>query len=115
MMHRNRKWMFFPFVIAGFLLAASGAVMWLWNAILPDVTGAKRISFWQAGGLLALCRILVGGFGGGRGGGGPKRFGPPMSDNARKRWHTMNGDERDQFRKAWRERCGKWRGQSEQQ
>ena len=71
--------------------------MWLWNAILPDVTGVRRISFWQATGLLALCRILVGGFGGKP---GPRRFGPPMSDDARRRWHTMNGEEREQFRKG---------------
>ena len=37
------------------------AVMLLWNAVLPELTGAARVSYLQAAGLLALCRILCGG------------------------------------------------------
>lgn len=36
-------------------------VMLLWNGVLPHVTAASPISYWQAVGLLLLARILVGG------------------------------------------------------
>ncbi len=36
-------------------------VMLLWNGVLPHVTAARSISYWQAVGLLLLARILVGG------------------------------------------------------
>ena len=35
----------------------------LWNWLLPPLFGWRQITFWQALGLLALCRILFGGFG----------------------------------------------------
>ena len=43
-------------------LALGYLVMQLWNAILPGVTGVKCLTYWQAVGLLLLCRILVGRF-----------------------------------------------------
>jgi hypothetical protein len=51
---------FFLIVIGG---AAAAAVMLLWNALIPPVIGWTSISYWQAVGLLALVRILFGGFG----------------------------------------------------
>jgi hypothetical protein len=33
-------------------------VMALWNWLVPDIFGFKRISYWQAGGLTVLCWIL---------------------------------------------------------
>jgi hypothetical protein len=46
-------------VIAGF----SAAVMLLWNVLLPQIFGITAVNFWQALGLLALSKILFGGFG----------------------------------------------------
>lgn len=57
---KNRKILFLiPFVI---LFALSGIVMWLWNAILPEVTGVASVTYWQAMGILVLSKILFGGF-----------------------------------------------------
>ena len=42
--------------IAGF----GAIVMLLWNALLPDIFGFISLNFWQATGLLVLCRILFG-------------------------------------------------------
>lgn len=39
-------------------------VMLLWNAIVPAIIGWEAISYWQAAGLLLLCKLLFGGFGG---------------------------------------------------
>lgn len=46
-------------VIVALLMALP--VMWLWNAILPDVTkgAVTELNFWQALGLNFLCSILV--------------------------------------------------------
>jgi Ca2+/H+ antiporter, TMEM165/GDT1 family len=60
-MKRRKPFFFllFPVLFFGFV----GIVMWLWNAILPDVLGVKEINYWQAMGILALSRILFGGNG----------------------------------------------------
>ena len=46
-----------------FVLIGGLVVQWLWNWLLPDIFGLRQITFWQALGLLALCRILFGSFG----------------------------------------------------
>ncbi len=43
---------------------AALAVMLLWNAVITSIFGLGVITYLQALGLLALCRILFGGFGG---------------------------------------------------
>ena len=55
-----------PLFIAGmvlFIAVGGTVVMLLWNWLAPELFGLQLISFWQAVGLLALCRILFGGFG----------------------------------------------------
>ena len=45
------------------LLAFFGwVVMALWNWLVPEIFGLKRLGYWQAGGLLVLCWILFKGF-----------------------------------------------------
>ena len=65
--------------VALFILLGGVVVQWLWNWLLPDIFGLRRITFWQALGLLALCRILFGSFGRG---GGPHRH----HDRHRREW-----------------------------
>src|SRR5437660_441646 len=71
----GRKWILLaPLGMLGvalFVAAGGEIVRELWNWLLPPLFGWRQISFWQAIGLLALCRILVGGFGI-RSGGGPR-------------------------------------------
>ncbi len=55
-----------PLAIVGLLLfvAIGGeVVLLLWNWLLPPLFGWHQVTFWQALGILALCRILFGGFG----------------------------------------------------
>lgn len=72
MTRRKKILLFVPLAIAGFavFIALGGAVVaGLWNRLLPPLFGWPQLTFWQALGLLALCRILFGGFslgGGGR-------------------------------------------------
>ena len=57
--------LFFGFLF--FIFFGGIVVQWLWNWLLPDIFGLRRVTFWEALGLLALCRILFGGFGKGGG------------------------------------------------
>jgi hypothetical protein len=74
-------------------VALGGAVVrLLWNWVTPPLFGFHLITFWQAIALLALCRILFGGFGmrGGRHAYGRRRM--------RERWREMSPEERQRIR-----------------
>ena len=66
-MKRKWKWILLaPLAILALLLfiaIGSEIVQQLWNWLLPPLFGWRQITFWQALGILALCRILFGGFG----------------------------------------------------
>jgi hypothetical protein len=82
-----------------FLFVGGEVVMHLWNWLLPPLFGWRTLGFWQALGLLALCRILFGGLGhGGPGGHGGRRFGRGC--------RKMSPEEREKFRRAMDEGYG---------
>jgi hypothetical protein len=92
-MRRKLLWIV-PAAIAGlvlFIVIGGTAVQLLWNWLMPAVFGWREVTFWQALGLLALCRILFGGLGGGRGG-------------TRHRWTP---EEKARFRQRVQERWGR--------
>ncbi len=100
-----------PLAILGILLflAIGGEVVrLLWNSLLPPLFGLPRISFWQALGLLALCRILFGGWGGHGSGRSNirRRVADRLADRLADRWDAMTPEERERFRQRIRERCG---------
>ncbi len=83
-----------------FLLGA--IVQWLWNSVLPQVTAARPLNYWQAAALLLLSRILFGKFGFGPRG----RFGAgDRSWQMRDKWRHMSEEERLRFREEFKERC----------
>jgi hypothetical protein len=93
-----------PLAILGMLLfiAIGGeVVLQLWNWLLPPLFGWHQVTFWQALGLLALCRILFGGFR--LGGGGPRSN---VRQRMAERWEKMTPEERERFRQSWRGRWG---------
>jgi hypothetical protein len=77
------------------------SVMLLWNWLAPALFGFPTITFWQALGLLALCRILFGGFG--LGGGSPRSS---SRRRMRERWEQMTDEERERFRQGLHDRGG---------
>jgi hypothetical protein len=101
---KRRFFFFIPFMIAAAVLLIGGLVMWLWNNILTAVLGVGVLTFWQAVGLLVLCRILFGGFRGRPSGGGRWSRGGPRW---REKWMNMSDEEREKFQAEWRERCRK--------
>lgn len=79
------------------------ATMELWNALLPQIFGLHRITFWQGVGLVVLSRILFGGFH--RHSGHRDQWKRGMRHRMRERWETMTPEEREKFRKGMR--CGR--------
>jgi hypothetical protein len=63
---------FIAFLI--FIALGGVVVQLLWNWLVPSLFGLRVVTLWEALGLLALSRILFGGFGRGGGShGGPRR------------------------------------------
>jgi len=100
----RRKMIFFgPLAIVGivlFVFLGGELVKTLWNWLLPPLFGWRQLTFWQALGLLALCRILFGGLGLH---GGPRSR---IRRRMRERWEGMTPEERERLRQAMRDRCG---------
>jgi hypothetical protein len=108
------RWIFIaPAALMGIALVifiGGEAVRLLWNWLLPPLFGWREVTFWQAFGLLALCRILFGGCGFR----GSSRSSSPirgrlvdrMADRVAERWQRMTPEERERFRQRMRERCG---------
>lgn len=74
--------------------------MWLWNWLMPAVFGLPALTFWQAVGLLVLCRLLVGnvGFGGHHHHHGHGHCGCDGEHNKlRRHWANMTPEERQQI------------------
>jgi hypothetical protein len=100
---RKRLILIAPLAIVGFaiFIAIGGeVVMLLWNWLLPPMFGWPQIGFWQALGLLLLCRILFGGLG----------WRGSVRSNIRRRMEerceSMSPEERERFRQRMRERWG---------
>jgi hypothetical protein len=101
-----------PLAILGMLLfiAIGGwAVQYLWNWLLPSLFGWREVSFWEALGMLVLCRILFGGFG--SHGSGRSSIRRRMEE----RFEHMTPEERERFRQRVRERFGLGPSTSESQ
>ena len=97
----KRKWIFFvaPPALVVVIAIFGEVVMHLWNWLAPAIFGLHIITFWQALGLLVLCRILFGGFG---------HHGDRSRGRHRcaERWERMTPEERERFRSEFRGRCG---------
>ena len=92
----NKKWLMLPIGLAAvalFTFLGGSLVRWLWNWLMPMLFGLREVTFWQAVGILALSRILFGGFG--------------MSGGSRsRRWDRhMSAEERERLRSRMRDRC----------
>jgi hypothetical protein len=105
-----------PLAILGIVIftAIGGEiVMLLWNWLAPTLFGLRQVTLWQAIGLLALCRILFGGFG--LGGGGHRnsrrrmegRISERIRERVDERWEQMTPEERERFRQGLHDRSGR--------
>lgn len=101
---RTKRLLFIaPLAILGmavFAFIGGEVVKQLWNWLLPPLFGFRQVTFWQALGMLALCRILFGGFG--LQGSGGSDYRRRMAE----RWERMSPEERERLRQGWRGRWG---------
>jgi hypothetical protein len=98
-----------PAAILGMVIVAwigGELVMHLWNWLAPALFGLRQITFLQALGLLALCRILFGGFGLG-GGSARSNSRPRMRRRMAERWEQMTPEERERIRQGLHGRGGR--------
>jgi hypothetical protein len=100
----RRRWIFLaPLAILAiplFIAIGGEIVLHLWNWLLPVLFGWRQITFWQAVGILVLCRMLFG---------GSRRRGFYRSSFGRRmaaRWRRKTPGERERFRQGMREACG---------
>jgi hypothetical protein len=91
-------------IIVIVLTVLGAVVMWLWNALVPQLFHGPVLQYWQAVGLLVLCRLLFGGMRA-RGWHGHRR-----RRLWRERWEQMTPEERSQLRERMAGRCGRARG-----
>src|SRR5574341_689870 len=107
--HKTKRILVFaPLAILGialFIFIGGSIVMALWNSLLPPLFGLPVISFWQALGILLLCRILFGGFGMGGGGGSHARshragdrIADRVAERVSERLENMTPEERERLR-----------------
>lgn len=100
-----KKFLLFIVFAPIFIFGFSAIVMWLWNALLPDILGVSTVTYWQAMGILVLSKILFGNFGSG---GRSKSSSKDKSKNSfRQKWANMDDEERIKFKEQWKKRCGK--------
>src|SRR6516225_4483515 len=103
-LNMRKRWIWLaPLAILGMLaLVALGGeiVLQLWNWLLPPLFGLRQITFWQALGILVLCRILFGRLG------GPGSYRRGFRRRISERWEQMTPEERERFRQGMRGRCG---------
>ena len=101
-----KRFFVLPLIIIVAVLLISAVVMLLWNAILPELLNVHPIGYWQAVGLLILCKILFGGFGPRRHGGAPPSRRMHWSD----KWSGMTEEEKARFKEEWKRRCEQRKG-----
>ena len=91
----RKKWILVlaPLGIAVFVFIGGQIVLLLWNWLVPTLFKGPLVTFWQAVGLLALCRILFGGSVMGRAGSNSRR-------RMAERWEKMTPEERETFRQG---------------
>ncbi|HUP04282.1 MAG TPA: hypothetical protein VMU19_09850 [Bryobacteraceae bacterium] len=98
MRHKKLLWIaplaVLAFAVFGFV------VMLLWNWLMPALFALPRIGYWQAWGLLLLCKLLFGG------------FHPHVTSSRRWRerviehWESLTPEEQERIRQKMRARCG---------
>jgi len=88
---------FLPLVVL-FAALFGWVVMALWNWLMPALFGLRTVGYWQALGLVLLCRILFGGRGSMAHDGSWRR-------RMAERWESMTPEERERFRRGF---MGRW-------
>ena len=106
---RRKKWIFIApialFAMVAIAFIGGTIVQLLWNWLLPSLFGWRQITFWEALGLLVLCRILFGRTGRmGSRSSMRRRIEERVEQRMSDRWDRMTPEERERFRQGVRSR-----------
>ena len=99
MERRIKKGVLFVPIFIGGVFLFTWIIQLLWNNILPEVTGVKTISFFQAMGIFVLSKIL---FGFNSGWGGKHKWRQGIEEKLQ----HMTPEEKEKFKAEWKNRCG---------
>ncbi len=86
---------FIPISFVAFAAVFGALVMLLWNWLMPYIFGLPELNFWQAAGLLILCKLLFGGISNGHHGHHGCCHGD--KNKLRERWESMTPEERQRI------------------
>ena len=106
---RRKRWFFIApialFAMVAIAFIGGTVVQLLWNWLFPSLFGWRQITFWEAFGLLVLCRILFGRVGHmGSRSGMRRRIEERVEQRMADRWDRMTPEERERFRQGVRSR-----------
>jgi len=90
-----------------FVFLAGYLIMSLWNWLVPELFHGPMVNFWQALGILALSKILFGGFKGKRGCCCNKGGEGGWKEKMRSHWGHLSSDEREHLRSRFYNKCMK--------
>ena len=99
---RKKRLFFIPMMLIGGALMVT-LVMVLWNWLMPTIFGLITITFWQAGGMLLLSKLLFTGFNFNKRGTKP----PFVKKAMDKSFMNMTDEEKEGFKNQWKERCSR--------
>ena len=102
----------FAVVFTAFAFLLGFVVMSLWNWLVPALFHGPVVTYWQAMGLLILCKILFGSFRGHRGGhpGWRRDHHERMRRKLEQRMGSMSEEQREKLRRTlniWQDEQGK--------
>lgn len=110
MQKKIMKFIGYALVALAFIALLNWAVMLLWNGVLAKVTPVSPVTYWQSLGLLALAKLLFGGWHG-KGHEKKKHWKMKMAQ----RMGNMSDEERAKMKEEWRNCCSRWGRPKEQQ
>jgi len=93
-------------IVAAAIVVLGFVVMYLWNALIPELFSGPTLTFWQAAGLLVLSHILLRGWGHGHYGSHRNRWRHRFEEKLA----AMTPEEREKFKQEWKDRCGWYPG-----
>ncbi|HAX48847.1 MAG TPA: hypothetical protein PK605_01225 [Ignavibacteria bacterium] len=105
---KHRKYFKGPFFIIKLILIlglTSAIVMFLWNALIPQLFNGPQLTYWQAAGLLLLAKILFGSIGRGLGRRTNHRYTDEVwKQKLRAKYEAMTPEEKENFNKKCKSR-----------
>ncbi len=91
----KKKFVLIPIFFIGMAALITWVLMLLWNWLMPEIFNLTTITFWQALGLLAISKLLFGGFSGNkRCNCGKQGKRAHWKEKFKQKWENMSDDDK---------------------